>query len=196
LIRAVLTVACAITVGACGDGGAASTSTTTIPLTIDEQTGTFESVTLGDSVASVRRTWGRPARGNVGDSFAGSAIPIGSDDDVGLPSGPSPRPIRPGDRFGALRYRGVSAVYASRHGVYVIVVTDGRARTRNGVEIGDTLADARRAYPKLECGHREARSEHSATDYCREHLANGLWLWFGQDPIQSIAITRTVPHPG
>jgi hypothetical protein len=196
LIGAILAIACGVAVGACGDGRDASPTASRSVLTVDEQRGTVKSVTLGDSPASVRRMWGSPARGNVGASFAGSAIPLGSDDDGGLPGGPSPRPVRPGDRFGALRYPGASAVYSSRHGVFLIIVTDRRARTLKGVSIGDTLADAQRTYPGLQCGHRDARAEHSATDYCREHLPNGLWLWLGQDPIETISISRTIPLPG
>jgi hypothetical protein len=86
-------------------------------------------------------------------------------------------------------------MHTPRDGVFWIAVTDRNAVTRRGIRIGDTQEDARRAYPKLQCGHRDATGERPATDYCRQHLPNGLWLWFGQDPIQSIAITRTTPVP-
>ena len=86
-------------------------------------------------------------------------------------------------------------MYTPRDGVYWIAVTEHDAVTRRGVRVGDSQQDARHAYPRLQCGHRDASDERPATDYCRVHLASGLWLWFGQDPIQTIAITQTIPVP-
>jgi hypothetical protein len=91
----------------------------------------------------------------------------------------------------SLSYEGL-AVLVGADGVYAILVAEP-ARTRRGVAIGDDLVRARRVY-KLGCGEGVAgeRMGGGVETYptCRGTIDGRIRIWFGEDPIESIAIAR------
>jgi len=76
--------------------------------------------------------------------------------------------------------------------VYAIIVTEP-ARTLRGVAIGDDLARSRRLY-EVGCskGVFGERIGGGAFTYptCRGTSEERIRIWFGEDPIRSIAIAR------
>jgi hypothetical protein len=61
-----------------------------------------------------------------------------------------------------LRYEDVSILSTpTPYGVHSIVIADPTAATQKGVGIGDPLADAKAAYPGLECRPGQSNDEHA-----------------------------------
>ncbi|MEO5575140.1 MAG: hypothetical protein ABIR67_07870 [Gaiellaceae bacterium] len=91
----------------------------------------------------------------------------------------------------SLRYDGVAFLIGTE-GVYAIMVTE-RARTLRGVAVGDDLGRARRTY-KLGCGEGVAgeRIGGGVETYptCKGTIDGRIRIWFGEDPIGSIAVAR------
>ena len=154
---------------------------------IDEQAGSYGGVTMGMRRADVVARLGEPGEG---DGF----VPLGeSFPDVGGP--PAVRVWPPGQRTPptAMRYEGVAFLVSSR-GVYAFIVTEDGARTTRGVAVGDALADARRRY-RLGCGAGVGREplfggDRETYPTCRGTLDERRRIWFGEDPIRSIAVAR------
>jgi hypothetical protein len=151
---------------------------------IDERAGSYRNVSFGDTAAEVRSVHGEPGEGS---GFAPLDTEFG---DVGGP--PAVRVWPPGSvQQRSLRYDGFSFLVGSA-GVYAIMVTE-RARTLRGVGIGDELRLARRRY-RLGCGEGVAgeRIGGGVETYptCRGTIDGRIRIWFGEDPIRSIAIAR------
>jgi len=151
---------------------------------LDERAGSYRGVSFGASEAEVRRAVGEPGEGT---GFS----PLGSEfGDVGGP--PAVRVWPAGSLLQkSLRYRGFSFLVGTE-GVYAIMVTEP-ARTRRGVAVGDDLARARRLY-KVGCGEGVAgeRIGGGVATYptCRGTIDGRIRIWFGEDPIGSLAIAR------
>ena len=88
-----------------------------------------------------------------------------------------------------MRYRGAT-FHTWRGDVYEVFVTAEGAQTREGVQIGDDLDAAESAYPQLECGTANEGTEYVQYPYCTGRVARGRHVWFGEDPIRSIVISR------
>jgi hypothetical protein len=58
--------------------------------------------------------------------------------------------------------------------------------------VGDTLDEAKAAYPELECGDRPA-GEFATYRYCSGRTAEQRHIWFGGDPITTIGVSRSPP---
>jgi hypothetical protein len=165
--------------GGCGGGDEPTT-----PQLLDERAGSYRGVRFGASEEHVRRVFGEPGEE---EGFA----PLDSEfKDVGGP--PAVRVWPPGSmRQKALSYGGV-AFLVGTEGVYAILVTE-QAKTLRGVAIGDDLARARRLY-RLGCGEGVAgeRLGGGVETYptCRGTIDGRIRIWFGEDPIRSIAIAR------
>ena len=86
----------------------------------------------------------------------------------------------------ALRYPHLSVMLDSGR-VTVIMTAEKGAQTNAGVAIGDSLGEARSAYPGLTCGNRPL-GEGGSFPYCGGRLAPNRWIWFGEDPIASITL--------
>ena len=151
---------------------------------LDERIGSYRGVRFGDTEADVRRLLGAPGEGEgffpTGESYI----------DIGGP--PAVRVWPPNARSStALRYEGVAFAVGTQ-GVYAILVTEP-ARTLRGIAIGDELARARRLYT-LGCGQGVAgeRIGGGSLTYptCRGTIGERVRIWFGEDPIASIAIAR------
>jgi hypothetical protein len=80
--------------------------------------------------------------------------------------------------------------------VYVIMSSLPGTRTTKGVRVGDDLAAARGAYRGLRCD--KATDAHGASDfpYCVLQMAGRRWLYFGGDPIGTIAVARVALYGG
>ena len=151
---------------------------------LDERKGSYHGVRFGDTEGEVRERLGDPGEGEgffpLGESFG----------DIGGP--PAVRVWPPGSGSSkALRYEGVAFALGS-DGVYAIIVT-APARTRRGLAIGDDLARSRRLYD-VGCGQGIAgeRIGGGSLTYptCRGTIDGRIRIWFGEDPIRSIAIAR------
>ena len=129
------------------------------------------------------RVFGRPQR------TPEELVPLGDDFyDVGGPNvvGEPPRSACNYPRV--MRYRGV--VFGTCAGrVYHFMVTARGARTRRGVGIGDRLAKAKKAYPRLECGTQNEDGEYPTYPYCAGKVAPDRFAWFGEDPVRSIFLS-------
>jgi hypothetical protein len=150
---------------------------------LDERAGSYRGVRFGDSEEEVQRLHGEPRGGGFS--------PLGSEyGDVGGP--PAVRVWPPGSSTQkSLRYRGFSFLVGTE-GVYAILVVEP-ARTTRGVGVGDPLQRARRRY-ELGCGEGVAgeRIGGGVETYptCRGTIDGRTRIWFGEDPIGSIAIAR------
>jgi hypothetical protein len=199
-----MVVILAIGLGACGSGvlgvgasGAASGERVTIN---DAHPG-YRGIYLGTPMSEVLRRFGKPPPNK--SPYTG---PVGEDpDELGLPAiGPDPPrrpPIRgnlPRNDIHDLRYRSVVfSVSTTPAGTYYFAVSAPGARTSRGVGIGDSLSKARGAYRgALHCDIANQGSEYPSFPYCGARLAPHVYLYFGQDPIRSIAFASTWLPPG
>jgi hypothetical protein len=185
LLLSALTLA-AVTIGACGSGvDVGVPSSGSFPL--DESRGAFRGIALRDPERRVIERFG-PDRGRP----EGPVTPLGADAFVDGPPGTfanSPGKPSPHDRTAALRYRGMSFITNDRR-VYVIMSSLRGTRTRRGVAVGDALYKARKAYRGLSC--QKASDAHGVDTfpYCTGRLAPGRFIYFGGDPVGTIAVAR------
>jgi hypothetical protein len=189
LLVLTLTLA-ASALGCGGDADGDSTSTTLAASRVDEARGSYGAIALGADVAEVKRRFGPPVREAHRDGYL---APVGTEaDSISLPSkGPSAPDLRPGERSRVLRYPNVAFAATRDAGVYGIFTNDPAARTSRGVGIGDDQSAVRKAYPGIECGTGNEGSEFPAYEFCRTRLANGVRLWFGGNPVASIALSTS-----
>lgn len=181
----------ALTVGvlACGDSPAGQSGASSV-VRVDERKGSVQGVTLGDSVAAVKRQL--PGGLEADPQTTRNSPLVGDVEELGLPwiIAP-PRGLAASDRTRLLRYRYLSVKFAPPTGAYVIEIAIPGARTHAGVSIGDRLDAARGAYPKMRCDVRNRNSEYVAYPYCTTKLEDGPYIWFGRDPIRSITLSST-----
>jgi hypothetical protein len=155
--------------------------------TLDEIQASFRGFALGDAerrvVARFGSDQGKPD-GPVG--------PVHEDHyEAGTPGtfASTPGHPRPDDRTKSLRYRGMAFV-TNRRRVYVIMSTLPGTRTRRRVGVGDDLDRARRAYSGLSCKHASDADGGDVFPYCLGRLDRKRYLYFGGDPIGSVAIAQ------
>ena len=177
---------------ACGGDRAAAPAPGRI-YTLDEVQASFRGVALGDAERRVVARFG-PDAGEAD----GPVGPVGEDDhETGSPGtfARTPGRPRPDDRTKALRYRGMSFVTNERR-VYLIMSTLPGTRTRRRVGVGDDLDRALRAFRGLSC--RQATDAHGgdAFPYCLGRLDRKRYLYFGGDPIGSVAIAQVPLYGG
>jgi hypothetical protein len=146
------------------------------PFAIDETTGRVGPVEIGDTRAAVVAALGKPSRNHSGFLPRGEYY-----EEIGGPpiiSVPGPGEI--------LRYPHLGVMLQSGR-VYAMIVS-GKARTRAGPGIGDSLADVKRAFSHGECGTLGAESG-GEIPYCSFPVPAGR-ITFGKDPVRSITLTK------
>ena len=171
--------------GGCGEGDDATTRTGTErrALVIDWRAGTYEGVRLGDSTQQLVKAVGRPgARGRYGPN-----MPLGENsEEIGsLTNYGSPDIGRRIADYETLRYR--RRVFNTTGGrVTSWGTTDPRARTPEGVGIGDQRDVVKRHYPHADCFIQNEDSEHAEYPICRIRVCKGRTMGLGGSPIKSI----------
>jgi hypothetical protein len=146
---------------------------------IDEASGTYRGLGLGDSRRAVQRKFGPPA-------------PFDPDQAIGGPptiTPPGPLTQEAARTDHTLRYRGVS-FSVIRGSVYAVIVTASGAQTRRGVAIGDPFARVKDEYPQADCEPAEGGliSERDYP-YCTIRIRRDRYLFFSHDPISDITMT-------
>jgi hypothetical protein len=152
---------------------------------IDELAGSYKGVALGDPQREAIRVFGPPV------DTDNPAYPIGISYSDG---GPTSQKNPPGyhGKPDLLRYDEVSFLSTpTPAGIHSIVIADPRAATQRGVGIGDPLSRAKHAYPTLRCFKAENTFESPSPAHCSGKLADGRYIWFGNDPIRIIALSPT-----
>jgi hypothetical protein len=168
-------------------------------LTVDERAGRVAGVGLGTSRARLEHKLGQ---GRDTTDTGGAGEPIGADHDAiggpnsyGFPRRCDRRPVGNstsprGQGLTSLSYSSLAFALCDNH-VYEFVTTAPGARTLRGVAIGQPLRAAKRAYPELRCGTSTGDSTDPRTpqySYCAGQVGPHRYLWFGQNPIRSIAV--------
>lgn len=179
----------ALAVGVIAGCGAGEPTDTAPPASyvLDEQRGSFRGISLGTAERRVIARFG-PDQGEP----EGPVGPLGDDRfETGSPgnfaSGPdAPSPT---DRSASLRYPGM-AFSTDDRAVYVIMSSLPGTRTSKDVGVGDGLAAARRAYPQLRCDEGSDAHGVPVFPYCGARLGPHRYLYFGADPIGTIAIAQ------
>ena len=164
------------------------------PLRTDEVRGSVGGVTLGDDKAEVARRFGgyeKPA-----EAYPIEPLEIDDEDGSGGYGNPwsvvtGPHHLGPGGLGGeqvTLRYREAS-FFVRDNRVFGFLITDPGAVTLRGIRTGDDLEDAEETYPELVC-EEESQGETTAVQKasCSGRVKGGLSLYFGGDPIESIAV--------
>jgi hypothetical protein len=204
---AVMIVVAVIGSAGCGTGnGDAGTARATGPMAVDERVGAVEGIAFGDGRAQMVKRFGRPT--DTTDHPGGSTDPFRKNYNIGYPStGSVPRPCtrRPGAGYPSpraqgltsLSYRDVSFDLCDGR-IYYFIVTAAGSKTRRGVRIGQSLNHAKRLYPNLRCGWSSGGTEPPEPLYrgCAGRLAPQRYIWFGRDPIRSIAISSALLEAG
>ena len=145
---------------------------------VDDRSGAYRGVRVGDKERRVIRLFGKPEGGD-GVAPAGQTPA-----EAGVPTFlPGPADL--------LKYEDVVFLLYDRR-VYAFMVTEKGARTTRRVAIGDELDAARRAY-RLSCtrvaGGESPFSGQEFYPSCRTTVSKrGLRMWFGRDPIRSVTI--------
>jgi hypothetical protein len=159
---------------------------------IDEVRGTYGGVGIGDTRKDVWRVFGRRPPLGREEGFQ----PIGAGDDF---YGPNHFPAESGYAYeDALFWFPVGDIHLGRGSplrgrqdeVGGFQVTARGARTLRGIEAGDSLEEAREAYPELDCGEAPA-GDVATYPYCSGRIAPERHIWFGGDPIMNISISRS-----
>jgi hypothetical protein len=121
-------------------------------------------------------------------------FPAGTDF-TGPPSIPSPPSAR-GTRTPpeTLHYDDAAFIVSPTAGVYAMATLANGARTTAGVGVGDDLDHVPEVYERAECGEAIAGEPLFGDDYptyrwCRVTVGN-VGVFFGEDPIESITLTR------
>jgi hypothetical protein len=149
------------------------------PVLVDPVQGSVDGVRLGDTRQEVEAKLGDAPPWNDEQSMA----PLEEDwAEIGAPSS-----MQMTGKPYALRYPHTSVTLEDGRVVELVTAERG-ATTPAGIGVGAELASVRRAYPSLRCYDAPVAGGHGSYPACTGRLAQGRWLWFGQDPIRSISL--------
>lgn len=134
------------------------------------------------------------ARGTARERCHDGFFPEGADY-TGPPAIPSPETDQ-GSRIppSELHYDGTAYLVSPTVGIFSMATLEQGARTRAGVRVGDDLELVRDRYDRTECGEAVAGEpllggETPTYPWCRA-IVTGTRIFFGEDPIESITLTR------
>jgi hypothetical protein len=140
---------------------------------INERTGSYGGVRLGDTKASVSKKWG--------SGKAGGKVP--QIDSVHAPT------FLPGF---SLSYRDaeLTIVRGPTGNVGSISVVAHGARTLRGVRVGDRIGKVSKRYSGAVCfPERIIGGDYASSARCELKTAPGVYLYFGDDPIKLIVLS-------
>lgn len=184
--RGVACVAClfatALGLSACvhQSGGA------TPALRLNELRGRYHGIGLGSSDRAVQAALGR---GRPHDGTGAGNSPIGTQwGEIGAPTIVSPPSRSRRRQTSTRRYRDLSVLF-DRHSAYAFIIVAKNVKTMRGIGIGSSLQAVRRRYPTVRCS--EAVEGDSSFPYCAGRIARERYIWFGRDPVRSIAVGTT-----
>jgi hypothetical protein len=155
---------------------------------VDERTGVLHGVRFGDSEDKVRTRLGEPSDDHQG------VFPEGADY-TGPPAIPSPRTDqRPPRKPTPLHYDESAYLVSPTVGVFSMATLEQGAQTRAGIGVGDDLELVRERYERVKCGEAVAGEamfggETPTYPWCRA-IVGDIRAFFGEDPIESITLTR------
>jgi hypothetical protein len=159
--------------------GSPSDQATADPLLVDELAGRYRAVAFGATRAEIVSALGSAPKWTTYDPVG----PLGAKwHEIG-----GPNVIESAGPADAVRYRDASFLLGSRR-LYTIVVVAADAQTRRGVGIGDDLELVRERYGRAVCG--VFKPEGTPWPYCAVRVAAKRYVWFGQEPIRSITVSR------
>lgn len=167
----------------CGGESVDPATRTTVPranaVVVDLRAGSYRGVRLGSTQSQLFAKFGRGISQGAGTTLSNPLDTDGGPWYVPAPDG-APRSIH--------RYRYLVASLGGRR-VQVLHINDPRARTGEGVAIGDSLAHVTDVYEDAVCGVVNEGSEYKPYPACHLDRSAGPYVWFGLDPIQSIWLT-------
>jgi hypothetical protein len=176
--------------GGSGGGGDATTVTRTsglktfpAPGRLDETAGTYRGVGIGSTVDEMKRVFGEQRAAGGEERI----VPLATGD--GETDGPRVL-VFEDDRFGPVfRYEHV-VFYVNGPTIGAFELVEPGSLTGQGVKIGDPLDRAADAYPGVACGEENEGTENRSYPACTGSLAPERFIWFGGDPITTIAMSR------
>jgi hypothetical protein len=159
-------------------------------IVVDESVPRYGNVGFGSTTREVERLLGR------GETAAGFAPAGRSPADIAVPLA-LPNPQGAGRARPALRRYEDSAFLFLRGRVYAILLTASNVETARGVGIGDAIETVRRSYEDAECrevaGGESLSGDVDTYPSCRVRVAPMRFVFFGGNPIRSIAFYSAAP---
>lgn len=148
---------------------------------IDEKSGSYRGVSLGDRQSSVIRALGAPSRSGryeyaVPDVLGGSVY-----------AGDSRGCI--GENTNVIAYRDV-AITMQDHGVCSIYVGGGKWSTSGGISAGDSIESIKARFGDDACSEVTRDNPMYAQWECDARLDSGIRIHFGTDPVTGVEISR------
>jgi hypothetical protein len=178
-----LLVAGVVSLAACdSEQSAGSADSASAGKELDWERGRFGDLRLGDSAAKLVRVIGRPGKRGPTQPLE----PVGEDfyDIGGMTNFRTPNVGGVGE-YETLRYRRlVVGVIGGK--VIVFGTTDQRARTPEGVGVGQSQDLVKPRYPRARCFIQNEGTEYTTYPICKIRVCKGRLLGFGGDPIRSI----------
>lgn len=153
--------------------------------TINERLGTYRGVGIGSRRAAAVRRFGKV---RVDLEGYDPLTPLNE----GPKNGIAPSPDTPPDvkSLALWRFKHVVIAADQRDRPWLIGVTARDAWTTRGVGIGSSLEEVQRAYPNASCETFNEGTEYYAFPYCTARVAPGRFIWFGEDPVRGITMSR------
>lgn len=173
-------------VGCAAGGESEPEGSASVPRDMNPIVGRLGPATFGDDRRSVERALGR-GRVRKHDPIRPTEVDLSSS--TVPPRFEYPRGRWPGEEPIFIRYPSVTAVLVHDR-LYLVVVTARGTNAGRDLEMGDSLDDAKRAYPTLTCSRATGLHGDDLFPYCTGRVAEGRFLWAGGDPITSLAISR------
>jgi hypothetical protein len=195
VVASLCLAAFALSLVGCGHTGPSGTLADedgqTASVVVDEDSGSYRGVAIGDDGEAIQTALGK--RAPAGENEPGLALGWEDRSDYG------PTLIqlnRYGTRSSETWYRYRDVVLFLRNdklGAFIVVNDD--ARSRRGVAVGMPLDRAQAAYPELQCGTVDEDADDVPYPACTGKVGATNYIWFGGDPIRSITVAN-VPLEG